>query len=67
MLKQMLVDAKRKEEIDLLSNEVDQAILRLKKQSKKQKGKGFDTERDLLLNQLLMTLRKLRNQAVLMT
>ena len=58
-------DAKRKEEVDL-RNEVDQAIFALKKQSKKQKVKT-SIQNVMLLNQLLMILRKLKNQAILMT
>ena len=58
-------DAKRKEEVDL-RNEVDQAIFATEKQSKKQKVKA-STQNVMLLNQLLMTLRKLKNQAILMT
>ena len=38
-------DKKRKEEVDL-RNEADQAILRLKRQSRKLKVKASDAERD---------------------
>ena len=58
-------DAKRKEEVDL-RNEVDQAIFATEKQSKKQKVKA-STQNVMSLNQPLMTLRKLKNQAILMT
>ena len=58
-------DAKRKEEVDL-RNEVDKLSLLLKRQSKKQKVKA-SIQNVMLLNQPLTILRKLKNQAILMT
>ena len=58
-------DAKRKEEVEL-RNEVDQAIFATEKQLKKQKVKAL-IQNVMLPNQHLMSLRKLKNQVILMT
>lgn len=58
-------DAKRKAEVEL-RNEVDQAIFATEKQLKKQKVKAL-IQNVMLPKQHLMSLRKLKNQVILMT
>ena len=72
-IEKMMKDAEANAEADAKRKEVDQFVtkltklsLRLKNNQRKQKVKA-STQNVMSLNQLLMTLRKLKNQAILMT